>query len=150
MTQYLLDTNILLRASDPNSSSYPLIMNVVDMIIRQGGECLITSQILIEFWVVATRPKDVNGLGWTTQKTQQEINQILSQFSLLEESPDIFPLWFQLVTIYNIKGKRTHDIRLLAVMKASNITHLLTFNPDDFIPIPNITIVHPQDLINSQ
>ena len=80
MTQYLLDTNILLRASDPNSSSYPLIMNVVDMIIRQGGECLITSQILIEFWVVATRPKDVNGLGWTTQKTQHEINQILSQF----------------------------------------------------------------------
>jgi len=150
MTQYLLDTNILLRASDPNSSSYPLIMNVVDMIIRQGGECLITSQILIEFWVVATRPKDVNGLGWTTQKTQQEINQILSQFSLLEESPDIFPLWFQLVTIYNIKGKRTHDIRLLAVMKASNITHLLTFNPDDFIRIPNITIVHPQDFINSQ
>jgi len=120
MTQYLLDTNILLRASDPNSSSYPLIMNVVDMIIRQGGECLITSQILIEFWVVATRPKDVNGLGWTTQKTQQEINQILSQFSLLEESPDIFPLWFQLVTIYNIKGKRTHDIRLLAVMKGEN------------------------------
>jgi hypothetical protein len=51
-------------------------MNVVDMIIRQGGECLITSQILIEFWVVATRHKDVNGLGWTTQKTQQEINQI--------------------------------------------------------------------------
>jgi hypothetical protein len=125
-------------------------MNVVDMIIRQGGECLITSQILIEFWVVATRPKDVNGLGWTTQKTQQEINQILSQFSLLEESPDIFPLWFQLVTIYNIKGKRTHDIRLLAVMKASKITHLLTFNPDDFIPIPNITIVHPQDFINCQ
>ena len=150
MTQYLLDTNILLRASDPNSSSYPLIMNVVDMIIRQGGECLITSQILIEFWVVATRPKDVNGLGWTTQKTQQEINQILSQFSLLEESPDIFPLWFQLVTIYNIKGKRTHDIRLLAVMKAFNITHLLTFNPDDFIPIPNITILHPQDFINCQ
>lgn len=150
MTQYLLDTNILLRASDPNSPSYRLIMNVVNMIIRQGGECLITSQILIEFWVVATRPNDVNGLGWTTQKTQQEINQILSQFSLLAETPDIFPLWFQLVTTYNIKGKRTHDLRLLAVMKAFNITHLLTFNTDDFIPLPNITIVHPQDLINSQ
>ncbi len=49
-----------------------------------------------------------------------------------------------------VKGKRTHDIRLLAVMKASKITHLLTFNPDDFIPVPNITIVHPQDFINSQ
>jgi hypothetical protein len=78
------------------------------------------------------------------------INQILSQFSLLEETPDIFPLWFQLVTDYNIKGKRTHDIRLLAVMKAHNIPHLLTFNPDDFIALPHITIVQPQDFINSQ
>ncbi|MFN7568012.1 MAG: type II toxin-antitoxin system VapC family toxin, partial [Microcystis sp.] len=78
------------------------------------------------------------------------VNDLLDNFTLIAETPDIFPLWFQLVTIYNIKGKRTHDIRLLAVMKASNITHLLTFNPDDFIPIPNITIVHPQDFINSQ
>ena len=150
MTQYLLDTNILLWASDPNSPTYPLIMNVVNMIIRQGGECWITSQVLIEFWVVATRPTDVNGLGWTIQKTQQEINQILSQFSLLEDNSDIFPLWFQLVTTHNIKGKRTHDIRLLAVMKACNINHLLTLNPDDFIPLPNITVIHPQDFINFQ
>jgi predicted nucleic acid-binding protein len=124
-------------------------MNSVNMIIRQGGKCLITPQVLIEFWAVATRPLNVNGLGWTAQKTHQEINQILSQFSLLEETSDIFPLWFQLVTDYNIKGKRTHDIRLLAVMIANNITHLLTFNPDDFIPLPNTTIVHPQDFINS-
>jgi predicted nucleic acid-binding protein len=124
-------------------------MNFVNLIIRQGGKCLITPQVLIEFWAVATRPLNVNGLGWTAKKTQEEINQILSQFSLLEETPDIFPLWFQLVTDYNIKGKRTHDLRLLAVMKAHNITHLLTFNSEDFIPLPNITIVQPQDFINS-
>jgi hypothetical protein len=99
---------------------------------------------------VATRPLDVNGLGWTPAQATNYVNDLLDNFTLIAETPDIFPLWFQLVTIYNIKGKRTHDIRLLAVMKASNITHLLTFNPDDFIPIPNITIVHPQDLINSQ
>ena len=150
MMNYLLDTNILLRSADPNSESYSLVRNAVNSLIEDGGTCYITSQVLIEFWAVATRPLNVNGLGWTAQKTQQEINQILSQFSLLEESPDIFPLWFQLVTDYNIKGKRTHDIRLLAVMKAHNIPHLLTFNPDDFIPLPHITIVQPQDFINSQ
>lgn len=149
MMNYLLDTNILLRSADPNSESYSLVRNAVYSLIKDGETCYITPQVLIEFWAVATRPLNVNGLGWTAKKTHQEINQILSQFPLLEETQDIFPIWFQLVTDYNIKGKRSHDMRILAVMRAYNITHLLTLNPDDFIPLPNITIVHPQDFINS-
>jgi predicted nucleic acid-binding protein len=145
MTRYLLDTNIIVRACDPNSPGYPLVINFVNEIIREGGECFVTPQVLIEFWVVATRPLEVNGLGWTTQKTRQEIDRILHQFALLEDTPDIFPLWFQLVAEYDIKGKRTHDIRLLAVMKAHKVTHLLTFNPDDFIILPELAIVQPRD-----
>ncbi len=145
---YLLDTNILLRSVDPNSSNYSVARNAVNKIIEEGGTCYITSQILVEFWVVATRPTDVNGLGWTVKKTQQEINDFLSQFSLLAEIPDIFLFWLSLVSEYEIKGKRTHDIRLIAVMKIYKITHLLTFNPTDFIPIPNITILRPQDIIS--
>lgn len=147
MTQYLLDTNILLRGSDPNSPSYSLVMNSINKLIEEGKQCLITPQVLIEFWVVATRPLEVNGLGWTPKKTQQEISIILSQFSLLEDNPNIFPIWFKLVKNYNIQGKRTHDIRLLAVMIVYNIPYLLTFNPRDFIQLPNITIIHPQDII---
>ena len=147
MTQYLLDTNILLRGSDPNSPSYSLVMNSINKLIEEGKQCLITPQVLIEFWVVATRPLEVNGLGWTPKKTQEEISIILSQFSLLEDNPNIFTIWFKLVKNYNIQGKRTHDIRLLAVMIVYNIPYLLTFNPRDFISIPNITIIHPQDII---
>ena len=147
MTQYLLDTNILLRGSDPNSPSYSLVMNSINKLIEEGKQCLITPQVLIEFWVVATRPLEVNGLGWTPKKTQEEISIILSQFSLLEDNPNIFTIWFKLVKNYNIQGKRTHDIRLLAVMIVYNIPYLLTFNPRDFIQLPNITIIHPQDII---
>lgn len=149
MTQYLLDTNILLRGSDPNSSSYALVRDAVNQIIQQGGNCLITPQVLIEFWVVATRPLDVNGLGWAPQKTQQEINALLTQFSLLEDTPEIFSHWFQLVIKHNIKGKRTHDIRLLAVMSVHQIPCLLTFNPKDFISLPHIRLIQPQDLMDS-
>ena len=63
MNKYLLDTNILLRASDLSSSRYDLAVNSVTSLIAQGHECIITSQVLIEFWVVATRPIEVNGLG---------------------------------------------------------------------------------------
>jgi hypothetical protein len=45
-----------------------------------------------------------------------------------------------------VTGKRTHDVRIIAAMIANGITHLLTFNPSDFIGISDITIVHPQDL----
>ena len=149
MAQYLLDTNIILRGSDQNSPNHSLVRDSVNEIIQRGENCLITSQVLIEFWVVATRPIEVNGLGWTPQKTHQEINHLLSLFPLLEETPEIFLQWLHLVANHNIKGKRTHDIRLLAVMVVYKIPHLLTFNPKDFIHLPNITIIQPQELINS-
>jgi len=148
MANYLFDTNIFLRLSDRISANYALARDVTYILIEQGHKCCLTSQIIIEFWVVATRPTEVNGLGWTPERTKNQINQFLTRFTVLEETPEIFTLWFQLVTDYNIKGKRTHDIRLLAVMKAHSITHLLTFNPDDFVPLPNIIILQPQDLLN--
>ncbi len=49
-----------------------------------------------------------------------------------------------------IKGKRTHDLRLMAVMKTGNLTHLLTFNPNDFIKILEIQIVHPHEIIQNK
>jgi predicted nucleic acid-binding protein len=147
MNQYLLDTNILLRAADTSSATHSLSNNAINQIIIDRNECVITSQVLIEFWVVATRPTDVNGLGWSISQTEYHVNDLLNNFTLLPETPDIFTNWLKLVTDHDIKGKRTHDIRLLAVMKAHDITHLLTFNPQDFIQIPEIKIVHPQEIV---
>jgi predicted nucleic acid-binding protein len=149
MAAYLLDTNILLRSSDPNSPWQGLADASVAQLLAEGHQLWVTSQNIIEFWVVATRPVDVNGLGWSVEKTRAEIEQILNQFPQLEETPPIFPLWLNLVTIYQIKGKRVHDARLVAVMQAHAITHLLTFNPGDFSNIDNITIVHPQSILEA-
>jgi predicted nucleic acid-binding protein len=148
MTQYLLDTNILLRAADVSSASHLQANEAINHIVTNGDDCVITSQVLIEFWVVATRPTNVNGLGWNTSQTIDYVNDLLNNFILLPETPDIFFQWLQLVKDNDIKGKRSHDIRLLAVMKCHNITHLLTLNPQDFIKISEIIIVHPQDLLN--
>ncbi|MGK7945745.1 MAG: hypothetical protein AB4058_14885, partial [Microcystaceae cyanobacterium] len=51
------------------------------------------------------------------------------------------------VTKYEIKGKRTHDARLCAVMLTYGINHILTFNPRDFSFTSSINVIHPQDLI---
>lgn len=118
----------------------------MSLIVRD--RVFITSQNIVEFWVVATRPTQVNGLGWSVEQTRTEIEQILSQFPQLEETPQIFPHWLNLVTSYQIQGKRVHDARLVAVMLAHGVTHLLTFNPDDFRSINEIVVVHPQAIAN--
>ena len=146
MTKYLLDTNILLRASDRSSPRYPLAVNSVGSLIARGDECIITSQVLIEFWVVATRPIEVNGLGWSTERTEAKVNLLISQFTVVEETEAIFPQWLELVTRYQIKGKRTHDARLMAVAIANQISYILTFNPKDFTKIRELTIVHPDEV----
>ncbi len=146
MADFLLDTNILLRMADGNAPQHLLAGEAVSTLLARGNEVYLTAQNLIEFWAVATRPLDVNGLGWTTQRTATEVAQLRNKFSLLEDSPDILTRWLTLVTVHNIKGKKVHDARLVATMQAHGVTHLLTFNTDDFKGYPNITILHPSNV----
>ena len=146
MTKYLLDTNIILRFTDTDSAEYDLINNTILKILVAGGQCFITSQVITEFWVVATRPTTVNGLGWTVEKTEQAVEMLINQFDLLEETPAIFPQWLSPVKSYKISGKRAHDLRIQSVMLTHNILHILTLNPQDFVAIEGITIIHPNNL----
>lgn len=146
MTHYLLDTNILLRSRDIASPDYNLVDRTIRYLISNNHRCFITSQVLIEFWVVATRQLAVNGLGWTPEETELSVQMLINQFEWLEETPDIFRLWFSLATTYKISGKRTHDLRIQAVVLAHNISHILTLNPKDFVAVEGITIVHPNSI----
>ncbi|RAM52862.1 MAG: PIN domain nuclease [Hapalosiphonaceae cyanobacterium JJU2] len=146
MTSYLLDTNIILRFADTHSFEYGIINNAIFQILLQGGQCFITPQVLIEFWVVATRPVTVNGLGWTSEETERAVQMLINQFEWLQETPDIFRIWLNLATTHRISGKRTHDLRIQAVVLAHNISHILTLNPKDFVEVKGITIVHPKSI----
>lgn len=148
MTGYLLDTNVVLRFSNPSDVQHHLATDAVSCLLTQADECFLTAQVLVELWVVATRPVGVNGLGWTVEQARSTIDQLLNRFLLLEESPQIFTNWLDLVTTSKVMGKRTHDARIVAVMLAHEVTHLLTFNPSDFAVTPSIAIVHPQELVS--
>ena len=147
MTAYLLDTNIILRISNPSDLQHELVTNAVANILAQGDECYLASQILIEMWVVATRPTDVNGLGWSTTYTRNIIDQLMQRFPIIEEAPQLFTTWLDIVSINKILGKRTHDARIAALMKTSAVSHILTLNPNDFSNIPDINVVHPRSLV---
>jgi hypothetical protein len=62
---YLVDTNILTRLAEPGHAMHQPALNAVKRLIHQGHKLHIVPQNLYEFWVVCTRPLNVNGLGKT-------------------------------------------------------------------------------------
>jgi len=45
-----------------------------------------------------------------------------------------------------VSGRQVHDARLAAVMLAHGVSHVLTFNVEDFRRYPGIVTVNPHDV----
>lgn len=129
---YLIDTNVLLRLAQKKHPMRPDARRALVTLRQQGEELCIIPQNIIEFWAVATRPVANNGLGLTVNEAAGEIKKLKRLFKLMPDLPPIYAEWESLVTEYLVVGKPTHDARLVAAIKAHNLSHILTFNTDDF------------------
>ncbi len=89
----------------------------------------------------------MNGLGKTAAEAAAELASLKSLVVRLEETPAIYGTWESLVTSMAVIGKNGHDARLVAAMMAHGLTHLLTFNVQDFRRYPGITAVAPADVL---
>ncbi|KAF3886688.1 MULTISPECIES: type II toxin-antitoxin system VapC family toxin [Nostocales] len=142
---YLVDTNILLRLVHKSDSMHLITKGVLVTLQKQGEALWIVPQNLIEFWAVATRPTNGNGLGLTASEAYQEMSLLKRLFSVKEDVPGIATIWESLVVKYQVLGKQTHDTRLVAAMIAHQITYLLSFNVNDFKRFSEIQVVDPRN-----
>lgn len=140
---YLLDTNVLVRLANSSDAQHAEAVRAVLKLHRRGESLRVTSQVLIEFRGVATRPLASNGLGLSTADAENQAAGFEIAFPLLPENADIFPRWKSLVGSVGIVGKQVHDARLAAVCMVHNIPHLLTFNVAHFARITGLTAIHP-------
>ena len=83
------------------------------------------------------------------RRCRGRIRSLRDQFELLDDVPEIFAHWLRLVTAFDVKGKEAHDARLVAVMRAHRIGHLLTFDMRDFASFTDIAVVYPTELAPS-
>jgi predicted nucleic acid-binding protein len=79
----LVDTNILLRSVQPNHPLCSQATHAVSKLIRQKDAVLFCAQNVAEFWNVATRPADRNGLGLSAEEVLQEVGNIEKALTLL-------------------------------------------------------------------
>ena len=163
MASYLADTNILLRLADTPSPQNPIAARAVAALFREQHEVFITAQNIIEFWAVATRPRENNGFGWSCEHTRVEVQGLREKFPLVKRNVRLLGeavrQGHQIVTAepaaamalkheyVNVLGD--DDARLVAVLKTHGVDHLLTFNSGDFALFKDISIVDPQSLVTS-
>lgn len=131
MKRVILDTNIILRIADKNGPDHDLSYLIVKRLIAEGYEICIIPQILIEFWVVATRPVESNGFGWDASFTITELEKLQNIFLMLPDNESIFTHWKNLVS-QGVYGKRAHDARIAAAALAHNADAIATLNVQDF------------------
>jgi len=141
---FAVDTNILLRSIDDGHPAQPVAQNRLLELRNSGETPFIFPQNLVEFWAVATRPIANNGLGWNIDRAEQELADLKTLFVVLPDTDAILPEWERLVVHHRVVGKQTHDARLVASMLVHGVTHLLTFNTNDFKRYDEITVVNPQ------
>ncbi len=69
----LADTNILVRLSDTSSPFHPVCRRAVASLLGKGDLLFICTQNVVEYWAVATRPVQVNGLGFDPAHAEAEL-----------------------------------------------------------------------------
>ena len=145
----LLDSNVLLRLSLPNHPHSEDAANALEL-LQTHHQCVIVPQTIYEFWVVATRPIDANGLGYDARYAAQERDSFSSLFRLLRDERAVYEQWLGLIDSRQIKGARAHDVRYVAAMRRHGITHFLTFNEQHFRGFDGVNVLTPTDVVRKQ
>lgn len=143
----LLDTNILSRLAEPADKDHKVAVDALAALRANGHELCLVPQNLYEFWVVSTRPAAQNGRGKTPDEMTAEFVFLKTHFSILPDTPAVFPEWETPVTTYKVSGKPAHDARLVAAMSAHGVAHLLTFNDADFRRYAGVTPLPPAAVV---
>lgn len=143
-----MDTNILLRIAQTTSPQSAIATRALESLRSSNAELCLCAQNLCEFWVVATRPLDVNGLGLGVTDAINRLDLLLAAFEVLYESDQVFGAWRHLIEVHQVSGKSAHDARIAAAMTTNGVSNILTFNASDFARFPGITPIDPATVSN--
>jgi predicted nucleic acid-binding protein len=147
---HLVDTNVLLRSVQQSSATYREACGAIAALLRRGDRLCIFPQNITEFWSVATRPGDRNGLGLSPTEVDRCVFRLEAILTLIPDAPNIYQEWRNLVVAHAITGAQVYDARLVAAMTVHAIPSILTFNVDDFKRYPGIQVIHPRSVAASE
>lgn len=140
----LVDTNVLLSASDSGRPTHAAAVEVLQGWPAQGITLYTCGQILREYLVVATRPVRVNGLGLAAADALANADTLADRLRFLEETRLAYVRCRQLVEETGSGGKQIHDANIAATGLTYGIDAVVTFNTSDFERFPELRVLSPE------
>lgn len=139
----LLDTNIILRRTNPAAPEYTAVVASLQSLVVQGHTCCVCAQNLVELWAVMTRPLSSNGLALDPGEARRRIDTVLASLTFVHDPPVLFMSWLDLCTTHEVRGRQVFDARLVALMVGTGIDRFVTLTPVDFTRYPMIELIVP-------
>ncbi len=140
----MVDTNILLTATNAQRPGHAAAAGVFRKALDAGVHLATCGQILREYLVVATRPVSGNGLGLSAEDALKNLEWFRKRQVYLEEPESVHRILVGLVQSLQAAGKRIHDLNIAALMKDHRVRVILTENPGDFRDVPGVEALEPE------
>jgi predicted nucleic acid-binding protein len=128
----VLDTNVLIAATDQGRSEHARAMAALNDWPAAGTTLYTSGQILREYLTVATRPAEKNGLGLGQLDALKNARTLRSRMSFVEENAKVVQRLMALLDDVECAGKQIYDAHVVATMLTHGVDTIVTANVDDF------------------
>ena len=142
-----LDTNILIYLSldDFDAQKHLECRKVMTELKKNRKRLFVSTQILREFYAVATREKYFNN-PLQPNVARAQISSFQAAYNIIDVTQDVIYKLTDLLEKYEIKGRKVHDAAIAASMWENNIRTLITYNKKDFVDFDEIKTFTPLEL----
>lgn len=145
--EWFVDTNVLVYATNIDSPWHQSAMEALSRARQAGIGLVVSPQILREYMVVSTRAASAL---MPRVEILQNLAILQREFRILNEDRTVSAKLLELVARYEVSGKKIHDANIVATMLVHGLTHLLTYNVDDFARFEGEITLVPSDKPSSE
>lgn len=142
-SRVMLDTNVLLSATDQGRAEHRQAMLILNGWAARGTTLYASGQIVREYFAVATRPVDRNGLGLKQADALANVRALRTRASLLPEDASVAYRLLDLLDEIHCSGKQVHDANVVSTMLVHGIDRLITMNVEDFSRFEDLITLIP-------
>lgn len=143
-TTYLIDSNILIYASNEDSEYQPQALEVMHKVLAREIQACTAYQSLYEFYAVITNPKRVE-----KPISLQQARETIERYMRARNIRKIYPVKTNLKNVlkllkkYEVSKQNIFDLVLVATMMDNKVTGIYTRNEAHFNQFDFLEVVNP-------
>jgi uncharacterized protein len=138
----LVDANVLIYAFDAQSPQHLASRALLDAARTGSVRLYISSQILCEFYSIATNSRRVLKPR-SPAEALHAVSDLVNYLRILPISVAAVESLVDLLRRRPVKGGEIFDLQIVATMRTNGVLRIYTFNTEDFAVFPELEVLTP-------